>query len=138
MIRLSSLLDWWGRNYHTSRRNIVEAALQKAGERGRTKQELVEVHRIRAASSQASPSDAPKGGPRGDRRRSVQVMRAEGEVNGGELPSMPWELARTRPLVVLDFLGVVTNSAWALNRLDTRNCLDTQGVVHDRGRRSCS
>jgi len=42
MIRLSSLLDWWGRNYHTSRRNIVEAALQKAGERGRTKQELVE------------------------------------------------------------------------------------------------
>lgn len=42
MIRLSSLLDWWGRNYHTRRRNIVEAALQKAGERGRTKQELVE------------------------------------------------------------------------------------------------
>jgi hypothetical protein len=41
MIRLSSLLDWWGRSYHTSRRNVVEAALQKAGERGRTKQELV-------------------------------------------------------------------------------------------------
>jgi len=40
---------------------------------------------------------------------------------------MPWWLARSRPLVVLAFLGVVTNSAWALNRLDTRNCLDTQG-----------
>jgi len=41
MIRLSSLVDWWGRSYHTSRRNVVEAVLQKAGERGRTKQELV-------------------------------------------------------------------------------------------------
>lgn len=41
MIRLSSLLDRWGRSYHTSRRNVVEAALQKAGEQGRTKQELV-------------------------------------------------------------------------------------------------
>ena len=41
MIRLSSFLDWWGRSYHTSRRNVVKAALQKAGEQGRTKQELV-------------------------------------------------------------------------------------------------
>jgi hypothetical protein len=40
-MRLSSLLDWWGRSYHTSRKNVVEAALQKAGEQGRTKQELV-------------------------------------------------------------------------------------------------
>ena len=41
MMRLSSLLDWWGRSHHTSRRNVVEAVLQKAGEQGRTKQELV-------------------------------------------------------------------------------------------------
>ena len=41
MIRLSSFLDWWGRSYHTSRKNVVEAALRKAGEQCRTKQELV-------------------------------------------------------------------------------------------------
>jgi DNA-binding FadR family transcriptional regulator len=41
MMRLGSLLDWWGPSYHTSERNVIEAALQYAGERGRTEQELV-------------------------------------------------------------------------------------------------
>ena len=41
MIRLSSLLDWWGRSYHGRRMRDVEAALRKAGNRGRTEAELV-------------------------------------------------------------------------------------------------
>ena len=35
------LLDWWGRSYHRRRMRDVEAALRKAGDRGRTKEELV-------------------------------------------------------------------------------------------------
>ena len=35
------LLDWWGRADHQRRMNVVEAALQKAGGRGRTKEELI-------------------------------------------------------------------------------------------------
>ena len=33
-MRLGSLLDWWGRSYHTSERDVIEAALQYAGQRG--------------------------------------------------------------------------------------------------------
>ncbi len=35
------LLDWWGRADHRRRMNEVEAALQNAGDRGRTKEELI-------------------------------------------------------------------------------------------------
>lgn len=41
MMRLKSLLDRWGRADHQRRMNVVEAALQKAGDRGRTKEELI-------------------------------------------------------------------------------------------------
>jgi hypothetical protein len=34
MIRLRSLLDWWGRSYHQRRMNVVEAALRRAGDSG--------------------------------------------------------------------------------------------------------
>jgi DNA-binding transcriptional regulator GbsR (MarR family) len=36
------LLDLWGRSHHTHRRNVIEAALLKAGERGMTNDELFE------------------------------------------------------------------------------------------------
>jgi predicted Rossmann fold nucleotide-binding protein DprA/Smf involved in DNA uptake len=36
------LLDWWGRSDHRRRMNVVEAALRKAGDRGRTRDELIE------------------------------------------------------------------------------------------------
>ncbi len=54
MILRQRLLDWWGRSYHAHRRNVVKAALLKAGERGMTKQELVEKpefsqHHVRVA-----------------------------------------------------------------------------------------
>jgi len=35
------LLDWWGCSYHGRRMRDVEAALRKAGDRGRTEEELV-------------------------------------------------------------------------------------------------
>jgi hypothetical protein len=35
------LLDWWGRSYHQRRMDVVEAALRKAGDRGRTRDELI-------------------------------------------------------------------------------------------------
>ena len=38
---LDRLLDWWGRSYHQRRMNVVEAALRKAGDRGRTRDELI-------------------------------------------------------------------------------------------------
>ena len=42
MMRLKrSLLDWWGRSYHQRRMDVVEAALRKAGDRGRTRDELI-------------------------------------------------------------------------------------------------
>jgi len=42
MMRLKrSLLDWWGRSYHQRRMDVIEAALRKAGDRGRTRDELI-------------------------------------------------------------------------------------------------
>jgi transcription initiation factor IIE alpha subunit len=41
MHRLKRALDFWGRADHQRRMNVVEAALQKARDRGRTKEELI-------------------------------------------------------------------------------------------------
>jgi len=38
---LDRLLDWWGRSHHERRMRVVEAALRKAGDRGRTRDELI-------------------------------------------------------------------------------------------------
>ena len=35
------VLDWWGGGYHQRRMDVVEAALRKAGDRGRTRDEHV-------------------------------------------------------------------------------------------------
>ena len=68
MIRLKPLLDLWGRMYHTRRRNEVKTALQKAGQRGRTKQELV----------------ADTGFSQRQGRRALRTLQREGgaELNG--------------------------------------------------------
>ena len=34
-------IDWWGRSYHQRRMNVIEATLRKAGDLGRTRDELI-------------------------------------------------------------------------------------------------
>jgi len=100
------LLDWLGRADHRRRMNEVEAALRKAGDRGRTKEELVAGHRVLAEESEDRPSEAPGEGAIAEPAVAEQALtKARPRVGlGRRVP--PEELRqRLRGVVIRERLG---------------------------------